>query len=313
MWAAEVSLDSEIVQSEAAESWIRRYGTQLRDLSARQMAFLRQQVAASAWDPSYRYRMPSGRAYHTYSLFAVSEEDARQMAALFVDHIDGRTRQSLENARQQLQNSLETLKEAPAKIEEYVARYKQLDEQIAEQCKSLGVEVGPTVSALGSEKWTRRFDEVKASLRALDIERAGQLARLCTIQEYMAQQTQPATLRRLHGGEAAASQPNPALLTSLETMLVELNVEMAGTQAKREAIEKDIAPWREILELVDKRDEARDRREDWRTKLDNARRSVEQLPQRLAEPPASMRPVQVKDDTVRIVPVRAGPASQPSE
>jgi len=32
------------------------------------------------------------------------------------------------------------------------------------------------------------------------------------------------------------------VLSSLETMLVELNVEMTGTQAKRDMVEKDIAP-----------------------------------------------------------------------
>jgi hypothetical protein len=227
------------------------------------------------------------------------------MATLFIEHLDDRAKRALDYEGQLLQKSVELLEEAPAKIEEYEAKYKQLSEQISERYKCLGIERWDPV------KWRNTVDDGNENLRALNIERTGQLARLRAIQEYMAQQTQPAAPGR--ATPSPASQPNPAVLTALETMLVELNVEMAGTEAKRESIEKGIEPWQEMLELDSKREEARRERERWKQKLDDARKSVEQLPQTLADPPARMRPVQVKDDTVRIVPVKSVPASQASE
>jgi hypothetical protein len=287
--------------------WIDRFGPALPGISAQQRAFIRQRVYVTASTYEGSYRLPGGArtTYEVITFFAVSERDARQMAALYVQHRDEQAQQRLDERRQRLAESLKLLEEAPPRIEECAAQYKQVAEQMAARYKSLGVEGDDW------EKWTRIVEEGKANLRVLDIERAAQLARLRKIQEYMAQQTQPVTPRR--AGQAAATQPNPAVLASLETMLVELNVEMVGTQARRELLEQDIAPWQELRELYRKRRAAEDAKQKWQTKLDDARRALEQLPNMLADPPVDMLPVHVKDDTIRIVPVRAGPTSQASE
>jgi len=184
-----------------AESWISRYGTQLPDLSKRQEAFLRQQVRASAWvRESHLAR--SGQQYYTYTFFAVSEQDARQMATLFVNYLDRQAQEHVEHFRKELAEAIEVLKEAPGRIEEYAAKENQANEQMLARRKALGIE------REAYESWSRTVHEGRANLRALDIERAGQLARLRAIQEYMAQQTRPAAPSKT----ASPRRASPTLL-----------------------------------------------------------------------------------------------------
>lgn len=278
-----------------AKVWVDAEGSDLPGMSRRQRAFIRQQVyvVTFVWQPQQPV---------TVTFFAVTQEDAEQMARLFVEHIDSLSQHNGEYVRRELQWAVEMLKTAPPRVQEYLAQGKQLTEQMA----------GPAYKALGTDpaKWSRTVDEGRANLHALDIERAGQLARLRKIQEYMAQQSQPGASGQ--AVQSPASQPNPAVLTALETMLIELNIEMVGTQAKRDLLEKDIAPWQELLDLHRKRKAAEDAANEWARKLENAKRDVKELPSTLANPPDYMRPVQVKNNTVQIVPVRAPAATQPA-
>ncbi len=166
-----------------------------------------------------------------YALFAVSEEDARQMGRQFVNYINQKAQSNLDDIRRRLEESVEMLKEAPPHIEAYNALEKQAMERITAL-------TGEPV--IYTEAWPRAVDEGKTILKGLKIERAGQLARLRKIQEYLGERATPRQPDR-----SPTTQPNPAVLTALETLLVELNVEMAGTQAKIDAVEKDIAPFRE--------------------------------------------------------------------
>ncbi len=302
-WAAVVTLVG-WYDTEAVASWIKQTGGQLPGLSADQRAFLQQNVYVAAGTRDtvpvrVAGRMESGTVT-LYTLFAVSEQDARRMGILLINYFDGQAQKRLDGDRRTLAEAVETLRQAPERIQEYQARLKQLDDQV----KSLGL------GRDDSDAWSRMIEEAKPTLKALEIERAGQTARLRKIQEYMAQQTQPA--KPAQAGRSPASQPDAAVLTALETMLVQLNVEMAGTQAKQEAIEKEIAPYRQAVELVRKRSEAWRMKEEWQTNLDRAKSTVEYLPKRLAEPSADLQPVQVKNDTIELVRVQAT-ASQPAE
>lgn len=293
-WAASVTFwgrrDS-LYDSSAAESWVLKFGSQLEGLSDKQRAFLQQHVYTT-------FHAESGEMMF-YGLFAVSEEDARQMGRQFVNYINQRAQKNLDDVRRRLERSVEMLKEAPPHIEAYNAREKQAMERIT-------VLTGKPVIHI--EAWQKAVDVGKTLLKGLEIERTGQLARLRKIQEYLGERTAPRQPDR-----SPTTQPNPAVLTALETLLVELNVEMAGTQAKIDAVEKDIAPFRELLQLAAEKDDAYQNGIDWQRKLDEARQNVQIIPQALADPPVYMQPVRVRDNTVRIVPVRAGPETQPAE
>jgi hypothetical protein len=296
-WAAEVVLTQRADGSysmDSAASWVQQFGSQIEGLSDKQRIFLQQHVYATESGT----RILAARIDYAWTFFAVSQEDARQMAQQFVNYLNGQAQKRLDDARRRLQTSVELLKEAPPHIEEYNAREKQAMERIT----SL---TGKPV--IFTNAWPKAIEEGKATLKGLEIERTGQLARLRKIQEYLGERATPHQPDR-----SPTTQPNPAVLTALETLLVELNVEMAGTQAKIDAVEKDIAPFRELLQLAAQKDDAYQNGIDWQRKLDEARQNVQIMPQALADPPAYMRPVQVKDDTVRIVPVRAAPETQPA-
>jgi hypothetical protein len=297
-WAAEVvfmqSEPGNLYDGDTAAFWVRECGPRIEGLSDGQRAFLQQQVCTTVYygEHTYEYR-------DRYTFFAVSQQDARKMGRQFVNYVNQRAQNNLDDVRRRLERSVEMLKEAPPHIDAYNAREKQAMERIT-------VLTGKPV--IFTEAWQKALDEGKTILRGIEIERTGQLARLRKIQEYLGERTAPRQPDR-----SPTTQPNPAVLTALETLLVELNVEMAGTQAKIDAVEKDIAPFHELLQLAAQKDDAYQNGIDWQRKLDEARQNVDIIPQALADPPAYIRPVQVKDDTVRIVPVVAGAASQQGE
>jgi hypothetical protein len=309
--AAVVAIAQDRQDGAREDEWLKRAGSEMPGISPQQEAFLRQRVhtslssrrgtARSPWLSQGSYKTSTGQwsPYSVYIFFAVSEQDARRMATLFIDHLDEQAQRRLTDTQRTLQESVEMLEQVPPHIEEYNAREKQAMERIA----SLAGE-----PLIRPDAWRKAIGEGKATLKGLEIERTGQLARLRKIQEYLGERATPR-----QAAQSPTTQPNPTVFTALETMLVELNVEMAGTQAKIDAVEKDIAPFRELLHLADQKDEAYKQGLDWQRKLDQARQNVQNLPQTLADPPIRMQPVQVKDYTVRIVPVRPAPTSQSAD
>jgi hypothetical protein len=94
-------------------------------------------------------------------------------------------------------------------------------------------------------------------------------------------------------------------------VLVQLNVEMAGTEAIRVAIEQRIAPYQKALDLQTEREEVANQLSKLPSNLQRAKNAVPDIAYKLANLPERMQPVEFEDNTIRIVPVRTGSTTQP--
>lgn len=217
------------------------------------------------------------RLYQQFWLYAVSAEDAQKMAEGFIGYLDNEANNALQETKNRLYVERKTLEDAEKRIPEIEAELKPLREQE----KTLADQFNLTQAR-------QKIDDYTKMLNMLKIDIAGYQAKVEVLRESMK------SIPRI-------SPPGtPQLYAAVKQMLIEQEAELAGALARKKEIENQMLPENEYIQ-------ARSRlmvltRE--LTRLTRIQRTNQEYEKNLADPPPSMRPVEVFENKVVIHPVR---------
>ncbi|MFC1782916.1 hypothetical protein ACFL02_04955 [Planctomycetota bacterium] len=217
------------------------------------------------------------RLYQQFWLYAVNAEDAQKMAEGFIDYLDDKANNALQETKNKLKVEQKTLEDAEKRIPEIEAELKPLREQE----KILADQFNYTQAR-------QKIDDYTKMLNMLKIDIAGYQAKVEVLRESMK------SIPRI-------SPPGtPQLYAAVKQMLIEQEAELAGALARKKEIENQMLPENEYIQ-------ARSRlmvltRE--LTRLTRIQRTNQDYEKNLADPPPAMRPVEVFENKVVIHPIR---------
>ncbi len=213
-------------------------------------------------------------------LYAVSAEDARTMAEALVELCDNRGREHLKRTRKELEDARRQIPETEKKLADLEAQKARDDAELEEQKKL--VSYADKAQALQDKL------ELEKDLRSLQVERVGVEARVETIRKLIPQ-------TRIANKDTEW----------LERLLASQDIELAGILARQRALDDYLGRAHRFLDLDVRREACREQQTKAKAMLSWLPRQIPYLEQTLAEPPAHLKPLIVKDNVVCIHPLSA--------
>ncbi len=252
-------------------------------LSERQKRFL-VQAKDKALEAKGLGAQEFAQSFTVVRLFAVSEEDARTMAKVFIDFVDERHR----SRREEVEEKLEKLRgEAPG-LEKEISEA----EAALEKAKKRQAEIKATTpyQELGQAK--KAVEDLTALLNSVEVEIKGIEGEIKAIKQ------EKKRLNDLMQGRA-----NHPGMERLGEMQVEAQVGLVGALARRAAAREQQKMPLEFWRLVSERFELKKTLSHKSTALVKAIEKVEHLENELASRPAEWEPLKVYGGKVEIRPV----------
>lgn len=235
-------------------------------VSEQQYAFMEQRhfIASGTHDRANLYRY--------YMFYAVSEKDARKTAERFIELADQRALDQLGKLKKDLIEQKQALEEADKripKLEEELKPVEALEEAIGERYKN----------SLSQAK-EQRF-ELYRQLGAFEIEIAGYQAQVDTLKK--------------HG---ASTSPK------IYDLRLALGVELAGAEARKKEVEKQLAQVKDYILNCTRRSTLRGEVDSLKRKRNTALNRIPSLERQLNNLPSNMQPVEVFEDRIVIHPMK---------
>lgn len=212
----------------------------LQGLSEQQQAFLKQQI--DVFDQSRHGAHGTVRRkgkevyYNDIVLFAVSEEDARGETLAVLSCLEHGAQIELQKMQKDLAEKDAALAEVEQKISQANAQKADIAKALNERAEKVGYE--QTLDEL-----RQSLRDAQTQLRSLVIEQEGQRVRAREIQHHM-QQELDRVQQASTSQPAASSRPvipvNRELLMNLQTMLVQLDIDIEAATARRGMLQMQI-------------------------------------------------------------------------
>ncbi len=238
-------------------------------------------------DKTRGVRTPKGTL--SYQVFAVSERDARKIAAAAIARLDQLAQWRRENHRENLERLQKFVAEGEKTLPELQAQIKQLttraEEKIEEYVEAnYGIESKETIR----EHAKKSMNDFSYNLRLVDFELIGLQAKIDSIQKYKAGRK---------GGDSNT-------LIKLDQMYIAADVERAGALARKGACEAAFKQANELYALIKSRDAASYKEPLLRKKLIQERNRLPEAEELVVDPPRYTFPVEVYENKVTIYPVQ---------
>jgi len=219
-----------------------------------------------------------GNTSAIYTLFAVSEEDARKMAVAYINKLNEKDHKRLEGTKRRL----EEFRNAVTEREKILIAHKEKKSKLEEKLEGSKRETGLTQSGEAAE--IRKNYLVK--LRYLEIEIVGYQGKIAAIERYLKNTNLP------FGEEK-------------RMMLWHEEVNLAGALPQKRRLERYIQQVNRFIELVHQSSDLSNEGLDLEKKLNSAKRGFNKLQQRLNTPLIEHEPVKVFGNKAVIHPVSA--------
>lgn len=227
----------------------------------------------------------------TYQVYGVSEEDVKKMAKAVIEYYDTRASERLEELEKELKELRNNKTEAEKNIPKLEAEYKKLEVQANEKIKeyakaNYGQNDNDTSYIYSLAQ--KRVEELSHSLRAVDFELVGLQAKIDSINKY----------------KLSGTIIDEETLIKLNQILITTDIERAGAQARKEAYEAAFKQTKEVFAAIQNRDKAEAEIRGWENKLNRAQKRIPEYENELANPEGRIRPVEVYQNKVVIMPVK---------
>ncbi|KPK76307.1 MAG: hypothetical protein AMJ79_07105 [Phycisphaerae bacterium SM23_30] len=247
-------------------------------VSEQQMAFIKQNryQTSESFDDAGLYR--------DYMFYAVTDEDARNMAQRFIEYHDQIANSRLQELKDNIPQNEKIIYEAEKRLPQLEAELEPLEELV----KDLGVRYNDNRS-LAEERRT----EFYKILSLLKIDIAGYQAKVEALREHMK------SIPSMYPPRTPSQ-----LYAAVKQMLIEQEAELAGALARQKEIELQIAHINEFTQAYSKRSLLRGERSGLNSNMNTAIKQIQESEQTLAIPPDELLPVELLENKVIIYPVR---------
>ena len=215
-----------------------------------------------------------------YVVYAVSEADAQLLAQAILEIINKDIRRDFESYWQRVQDGPQTIANATAQIPQAQAEIKRLKAEMER--------LGKTVPYQDVTAATQDINELSKLLRAIKF-------------DIVEIQAKIATIRRIKAGKGHSIKPDTRVI--LDQMLIQLDIELAGSLARQAAVEE---PWQKAeiyCTAVYEFKRACERKTKLENTVDNAEKLLMRADVSPKQPPVSIRPSSFMNNRVFIGPV----------
>ena len=251
-----------------------------KSMTSNQKEFIKTSSSYSTVSENLR-DMPIG--YLTIRLYAVSQEEAKKTALAFIELLNERAKDRIQDYKVNLKRNEDDLAKVKKELPEKQEQLKETEKRYN------GIKEATHRYATDADSWylaKKNISEMERTLNELNIELVGIRERLKTIEKYR-------------------NQPDLRADTyaHLDQMYIENMVELSGLEARKKETEKIHRLEVEFTKLFNERGNLSGEVSKFNETIERIQSEVKQLTNRLNNPRPEMLPPEVYQNTVTIYPV----------